>query len=45
MEGYFNDYLARPEGAEWDEDIVAVVAAAGLEDMLAHFLPRQITWY
>ena len=42
--GYFNANTDIPEGAEQDKDIAADLAAAGLEDMLVHFLLLQIPW-
>ena len=42
--GYFNDNLARSEEEEWYEEIAETLAVEGLEDMSAHFLPRQRPW-
>ena len=42
--GEFNADIAQPEGEEWDEDITTTLAAAGLEDMSEHLLPRQCPW-
>ena len=39
--GYFNANLTDPEGYRRGEDIAAALAKEGLEDMLAHFLPRR----
>ena len=44
MVGYFNTDLAAPEGQARDEEIVAAMAAAGLEYLSGHFLPRQKPW-
>ena len=42
--GNFNADLEHPEEAERDEDIVENLAAAGLDDMLAYFLPQRRPW-
>ena len=39
-----NVNLAEPEGDRREEDIAAKMATEGLEDMSAHFLPRQRPW-
>ena len=43
-EGDFNANLADPEGDRRREDIAAVMATEGLEDMSTHFLPRWRPW-
>ena len=40
--GYLNVDLDRMGGRLLDEDIAVTVAMVGLEDISAHFLPRQI---
>ena len=40
----FNADLAVPEGNARDKEIDAALAAAGLEDMSANFLPRRKLW-
>ena len=42
--GDFNVNLSEPEGDRRVEDIAAAMATEGLEDMLAHFLPRRRSW-
>ena len=42
--GYFNTNLFAPEWQARDEDIAAVMAAAGTEDLSGHFLPLQKPW-
>ena len=42
--GESNENLAEPEGDRRGEDIAAAMATEGLEDMSAHFLPRQCSW-
>ena len=42
--GYLNADLERIGGRGQDEEIAAVVATAGLEDLLGHLLPRRCTW-
>ena len=42
--GDLNVDLERPGGRGRDEEITAVVATAGLEDLLEHFLPRRHPW-
>ena len=42
--GDMNANLAEPEGDRREEDIAATMATEGLEDMLAHFLPRRRPW-
>ena len=42
--GDLNVNLAEPEGDQRGEDIAASMAKEGLEDMLAHFLPRRRSW-
>ena len=37
--GYFNMELTQPEVARRDEEITTTLGAAGLEDMVTHFLP------
>ena len=44
VDGYFNAKLARPEGADKDDEIAAYLAVAGLKDMLAHFILHQCPW-
>ena len=44
MEGEFNFNLVEPEGDWRGEDIAAAMATEGLEDMLAHLLPRRRSW-
>ena len=39
--GDLNIDLYRTVGRGWDEEIAAVLEAAGLEDLLVHFFPRQ----
>ena len=39
--GNFNVYLKNPEGTARAEDISSELAAAGLEYMSTHFLPRR----
>ena len=40
----FNANLLEPEGDQRRENISAVLATEGLEDMLSHFLPRRRSW-
>ena len=40
----FNTDLAALEGSNHREDIAAAVAAAGMEEISTHFLPRQKYW-
>ena len=42
--GDFNINLSEPESDWRGEDIAAEMATEGLEDMLAHFLLRRISW-
>ena len=42
--GYMNANLAEPEGDRRGEDIAAALSTEGLEEMPAHFLPRQRPW-
>ena len=42
--GDFNAELDKPEGTTCMEEIAAVIATAGLKDMITHFLPRGKTW-
>ena len=42
--GNFNTDLVKPEGTTRVEEIAAELAAADLEDMSAHFLPRYKPW-
>ena len=42
--GDFNTNLAEPNGERRGEDIAADMAMEGLEDISAHFLPRQSPW-
>ena len=42
---YLSANLERPEGGEQDKDIVSDVAAAGLECMLANYLPHWCPWW
>ena len=44
MVRYFNANLAVSDGWEQDKEIAAAVAAAGLEDLRGHFLPRYKLW-
>ena len=40
----FNADLAKPEGTTRAEEIAAALSAYGLEEISAHFLPRQKYW-
>ena len=40
----FNTDLAALEGSNHREDITAAIAAAGMEEISTHFLPRQKSW-
>ena len=42
--GNFNADIAAPEGNRRAENIATDIAAAGLEDMAQHFLPRGRRW-
>ena len=42
--GVFNADLDRTVGQDRDEDIMAVVATAGKEDVLGPLLPQRSTW-
>ena len=42
--GNFNADLANPKGTAHVEEIAAALAAAGLEDISAHFLLRHKSW-
>ena len=42
--GYFNADLATPEGDRRSEAIATSLATEGLEDMVRHFLPREMRW-
>ena len=42
--GDLNANLADPEGDRRGEHIAAALATEGLDDMLAHFLPRRRPW-
>ena len=44
VKGDLNVDLERTDGQGQHEDIVVVVATAGLEDLLVHFLPRRRSW-
>ena len=40
----FQHGLGTDGGSRWDEEIVVSLAAAGLENILAHSLPRLFPW-
>ena len=42
--GDFNVDLEHAKGAEWDEEIAADLATAGLENIPTHFLSRRHPW-
>ena len=42
--GNFNVDLEKTGGQGQDEEIAAVVATAGLEDLAGHFLPQRWAW-
>ena len=42
--GDLNINFAAPEGDRREEDIAAILATKGLEDMAPHFLPRRCRW-
>ena len=42
--GDFNVNLLEPEGNRRGEDIAAAMAAEGIKDMSAHFLPHRRSW-
>ena len=42
--GDLNMNMSEPEGDQQGEEIVAALNRVGLEDMLAHFLPRRRPW-
>ena len=42
--GYFNTYLGEMASDGRGTDIAAALTEAGLEDMTAHFLPRNRRW-
>ena len=44
MAGDLNTPLTDPENDRRGMEIVAALTEAGLEDMTAHFLPRQRRW-
>ena len=43
--GDFNAYLTDPKGTTHAEGIAEALAAAGLEDMSANFLPSRKPWF
>ena len=44
MVGFLNVDLSSPEGAERDEEIVAYLVTAVLDDIFSHFFPQQFPW-
>ena len=42
--GYLNAKLEEPEGYRREEETLAELTAAVLEEILAHFLPRRCPW-
>ena len=41
----FNTKVSEPEGYQRGEEIAATLATEGLDDMSAHFLPCQRSWF